>query len=537
MQRREFLKATAAPAVASTWLAGRSVADDGQTGADPADATQTTEKTWLFWDWWHVEHEDNVELCRGQATWRPEGTYEDPTFDYLGCWPAVWRERESGAWRMLYCNTGFPLTLMGAESDDGVRWRPMRRPDIEPPGEKYAPNHLFTVQNANGGPVYLDPVAADGRPFKLYCIQRGGPAVQRAKLDPESYFHEIVTGEGAKPYVADQRMATSADGLRWRLDEEARWGKPPWHPDPPINCYYNPRRREHVMITRPGWGDRRIAVQTSPDARAWSGPQLVMQPDPLDPPQVQMYGMPVIPYEGQFVGFLWMAHFSNARRLERFNQLWGTIDCQLAYSFDGVHFQRGLREPFVPLNEPGEPASGVVYPTCMVEHEGELRIYSAATRDLHHQYAKTQFVRKGKGPPAAVTLHTIRKDGFTYLASRGHWASLTTKPLAILSPELRLNVQASYGEVAFQLADLNTRPLAGFTFDACEPIREEDSLDRPLRWKDRDLQSLVGKAVRLEIQFRNARLYALRGSFHWLDALDVAMIQDGKPIDTSLFDY
>jgi len=117
------------------------------------------------------------------------------------------------------------------------------------------------------------------------------------------------------------------------------------------------------MMTRPGWGDRRVARQTSPDARTWSDLELIMQPDPADPPQVQLYGMPVVPYEGQFVGFLWMAHFSNAHRLERFNRLWGPIDCQLTYSFDGVHFQRGLREPFVALNEPGRPASGVVYPT------------------------------------------------------------------------------------------------------------------------------------------------------------------------------
>ena len=332
-------------------------------------------------------------------------------------------------------------------------------------------------------------------------------------------------------------MVTSADGLHWQIDKDARWGRPPWHPDPPINCYYNRTRGQHIMITRPGWGDRRIAMQTSQDARQWSGLELVMQPDPLDPPQVQMYGMPVIPYEGQFVGFLWMAHFSNSQPLKRFNQLWGPIDCQLTYSFDGIHFQRGLREPFVALNEPGKPASGVVYPTCLTEHEGELRIYSAATSDLHHQYAKTQFERKEKNPPAAIVLHALRKDGFTYLASRGNWATLTTKPLSLFDPSLRLNAAAPHGEIRFQATDLNCRPIPGFTFDDCEVLREEDSLARPIRWRDKKNDDLVGKVVRLEMTFRNARIYALRGSFHWLDALDVAMCHDGKAVDTSLFDY
>jgi hypothetical protein len=52
-------------------------------------------------------------------------------------------------------------------------------------------------------------------------------------------------------------------------------------------------------------------------------------------------------------------------------------------------------------------------------------------------------VRKGKHPPAAVVLHTLRKDGFTYLASRGNWATLTTKPLSLFDPSLQLNAAAS----------------------------------------------------------------------------------------------
>lgn len=532
VDRRDFLRIVGLPA-AAVCLHRYATAQ-----TSPADEKEPAPmKAWLFWDWWHIEHQDNVELRQGQPQWRPEGTYEDPTFDYLGMWPTVWRDSRSGRWRMLYCASGFPLTLMGAESDDGVRWRPLKRPDIRPPGKKYAANHLFTVDRANGGVVYVDPVAADGQPFKLYCIQRGGPAAKRARLDPDSYFHEIVKGEGAKPYMADNLVVTSADGLHWQIHPKARWGKAPWHPDPSTYCFYVPQRKRHVMTTRPGWGDRRIAVQTSADALAWSGPELLTQPDPLDPPQTQFYGMPVIPYEGQFVGFLWVAHFASSQRLERFNQLWGPIDCQLAYSFDGLHFQRGTRETFIGLNEPGQPGGGVMYPTCLVEHEGELRIYSATSRDLHHQYAKTQFLRKGEVPPTAITLHTLRKDGFTYLTSRGHWANFTTKPLALLKPELRLNVLAPHGEVRLQVTDLHSKPLPGYRFDECVPLKEVDTLDGAVRWKKGDARKLVGKVIRLQIQFRHARLYALRGSFHFLDALDVAMIKDGKQVDTSLFDF
>jgi hypothetical protein len=40
-----------------------------------------------------------------------------------------------------------------------------------------------------------------------------GSAPDRARHDPDSYFHEIVTGEGVKPYLADNVMVTSADGF------------------------------------------------------------------------------------------------------------------------------------------------------------------------------------------------------------------------------------------------------------------------------------------------------------------------------------
>jgi hypothetical protein len=489
------------------------------------------ESTWLPLDWWHIEHQDNVKLQQGQPEWVPEATYEDPNFDYLGFWPSVWQDTESRQWRMLYFATGLPLTLMGAESDDGIRWRPINRPDIKVIGEKYAPNHLFTLPSANGGPIYLDPVAADGKPWKFYAVQRGGPAADRAQHDPNSYFHEIVTGEGVKNYLADNVMVTSADGLHWKLDPEARWGGPPWHPDPPVNCYYNEGRGEHVMITRPGWGDRRIAIQTSPDAKKWSNLELLMQPDPTDLPQTQFYGMKVVPYSDIFLGLLWMAHFSSSERLERFNQLWGPIDCQLAYSFDGRNFHRGLRESFVPLNEPGLPGSGVVYPTTMLEHNGQLRIYSGASRDLHHQYTKSQFVRKGQQPPSAVIMHTLRKDGFTYLASHGNWASLTTKPLALFAPELRLNVLAPYGELAFQVTDLLSKPISGYTYADCVPLKEMDSLDAPLRFRNKpDLSDLMNKPLRLQMKFRGTRFHAMRGQFRWLDALGVTLLNDGKPI-------
>ena len=467
----------------------------------------------------------------------PEATYEDPSMDYLACWPAVFRDEPSGKWQMLYPISGFPLNLMGAESEDGVHWKPMDRPDIVPPGGKIAPHHLFAVERANGGPVYIDERAEDGFRFKFYCVQRGGPVAERARLDPNSYFHEIVAGEGVKPYMADNLVVRSRDGLHWEVDEDGTWSMPHWHPDPPMTAFYNRETGKHVMVTRPGWGDRRVLAIDSTDARNWENLRILLQPDPVDPPQMQFYGMPVHRYEGTYVGFLYMARFMNAERLERFNQLWGPVDCQLAYSFDGEHWQRGLREPFVAVNEPGEPGSGVIYPNALIDAGSELRIYSASTLDLHHQYAKTQNLAKGEVPPSAILLHTLRKDGFTYLESKGNWATFISKPMVLFKPDLTMNALGPHGEVMFQLTDLQSRPLDGYRFEDCQPLVEVDDAAAPLCWNGAALEPVLNRIVRLEVKFRHTRIHAIRGDFHFADALDVALIADDKPIDPTLFDY
>jgi hypothetical protein len=41
----------------------------------------------------------------------------------------------------------------------------------------------------------------------------------------------------------------------------------------------------------------------------------------------------------------------------------------------------------------------------------------------------------------------------------------------------------------------------------------------------------------LEVQLRNAELYSFSGDFHFLDAQDRWMIDDGKPVDRTLLDF
>ena len=108
----------------------------------------------LFFDLWKLDYRDNVELRQGEPRWEPAGGYTDPSVDDAGVYfPTVWRDAESGKWRMIHSVKWSPFTMMAAESDDGVRWRPLPVPDTRPEGGKLAPNHIFTAPGTSGNCV------------------------------------------------------------------------------------------------------------------------------------------------------------------------------------------------------------------------------------------------------------------------------------------------------------------------------------------------------------------------------------------------
>ena len=100
-----------------------------------------------------------------------------------------------------------------------------------------------------------------------------------------------------------------------------------------------------------------------------------------------------------------------------------------------------------------------------------------------------------------------------------------------------LNALAPHGEIQQQLTDLGSRPLAGLTFDDCVPLKECHGLRLPLEWRERRLTEVLSQPVRLEVRFRHAHLYAIRGNFHFADALDVARADDRQPVNTDLLDF
>ncbi len=543
MKRREFCVVAGLSTLASLTrfpvqrLDGSQTSDTGPNNSGPNTTVAT--KRFLFFDLWKLDYWDNCQLTQGTPEFVPEASYTDASLPNKGAGkPSVYFDRQNGIWRMLY-NIGWsPVRLMAAISDDGVTWRPDPHPEIEFSPElgdkRVADHHVFTLPDAAAGGVYHDPISADGFPFKLF-VQLGGDSVyQRALADENHRWHTIARAEGTKRYLHEELMLVSRDGLRWEPRWDYGWSRPNWHPEPPYFGFYNRDRKCHAMIVRPGWGDRRVCVQTTEGFRDWSEPELLLQMDPLDTSPAGFYTMPVFPCGQMYVGMLWVFHNSSSRPVNSFNQFFGTMDAQLTYSYDGVRFVRGLRQPLLGLNPYPEHGCTQLRPYSLVEHDHEIRIYSGASRAAHGREGPLN--RTGV-TAQAITVHRLREDGWMYLRSQGDWARVQTKPLGIWSPEIRMNAAAPFGVVRYQVTDERSQPVEGYTFDDCVPLEADDRFDWPLQWKKTRTSELIGKVVRIELEFQNANIYSLTAAYHLLDAQDQWLMKEGKPIDPSRFDY
>jgi hypothetical protein len=439
----------------------------------------------LFFDDQRLNRLDNVERHLGKPEMIPESIYRDPHTVTAWGYPSVFHDATSGKWRMLYLGWTavghghrFPLL---AESDDGLHWTPRdTTEEIQLPDRKF-PHQVLPLEGFSEWPsCYIDERA---------------PKAERIK--------GLVLMHPSK-YQIDTRLWVSPDGIHWTLKEGIEWQKP--GADPGTSVFWNSVRQSYTFTSRPDWTDRRISLFETRDWVNFTKPELALQTDAMDAPLTQLYGMPVFPYEGYYVALLWLYHTVpqvTGQSPHKFRG--GHVDCQLAYSLNGWHFQRGFRTPFIGNDAPGQPTAGCVYPSSMIRKEdGSLWIYASAGT---HEHA---FIPPGSG---SILTYKLRRDGFVYLESANGLGVMGTVALLWKGGELEVNAQAPHGQVRVRVTDTLGAPLAGYDFEDCDPLKTDNVAWKPT-WKNgRTLDSLGTRTLRIEVELTSARLYALRGRF------------------------
>jgi hypothetical protein len=378
-----------------------------------------------------------------------------------------------------------------AESDDGYNFKPWKhggKTDVNTPSRK----HSLYFPLREGSKVKTEaPVGCTRDEF--------------AQDPAERFIAPLSTGQ----------ICTSPDAINWKIKPGSLWADEVHDSDDLNDLVFNPITGKYMVFCRVGNLDRRVAITESDDMRTFSPRRVILQPDVLDPPLLQFYGISPFWYEDMFVGFLWDHQVPQEEKVYELNndrivKMRGTMDNSFVYSYDGLYWIRGPRTRMLPRAELGEFGCHGHYGSgLLVGPDNVIRLYSQAIRVEHGDIDnQRKFWGSGEGD-SAMRIYNLRKDGFACLASLGV-GEVRTRGLIPKDGNLRINFQAPLGWVKVQIAKSNGEPHEGFSFEDSVPMTG-DELEAIPRWKSgKKLDQLVGQWLRIEFQMFQAKLYAYR---------------------------
>lgn len=272
----------------------------------------------------------------------------------------------------------------------------------------------------------------------------------------------------------------------------------------------------------PGKLDRDAFVSVSKDFIHWSAPgapnskwslgvegdyaddQLVMSKGGIE---ANVYGMPVYPYEGGYIGFPWMFDIQTYGNGEFASYGDGKIQPQLAFSRDLRTWSRLVRQPIIPLGTVGAWDDGTLYTaSSMLVDEKEMVVYYGAMNLPHGGSTKTltQYARIAKA--------TWRRDGLISLKNGGDDEGVVvTKPIIFSGNSLNVNVKLNNGGSLIVEILSKDRGQEKVVLQSL-PV-EGDHLSKTVKWKDGENLSMVsGKESFLRFRLKNGDLFS-----YWFD--------------------
>ena len=184
----------------------------------------------------------------------------------------------------------------------------------------------------------------------------------------------------------------------------------------------------------------------------------------------------------------------------------------VAMDLDNLKCYRAKNNVWITIGgNPGDPTSGCVYPTSIVNYKDKIRIYSSASVGEHAQLRSDPDTRQG-----SIFMHELRKDGFIYLEPPGGTGEINTKWILWNSGELSINASLPYGDVLVEIMDDRGEIIPGYSYEDSIPFRG-DSVNWEPKWSgNKNMSQLAGKVIKIGLRISNGRLYAVRGDYQFL---------------------
>ncbi len=308
-------------------------------------------------------------------------------------------------------------------------------------------------------------------------------------------------------------VAYSPDGLHWD------WNRKPeqyglFTSSDVTNFFYDPYlNRFTATYKTTNRRHRAVGVAVSEDGLKWSKPVegAVFGADDLDPDASQVYGMPVFPYQGLYIGQPWIYHarwikYGRYTKPEVMYEAQEgsarTVDVQMAWSHDMLSWTRTpARQPFIALGPEGSWDSKMIYTARAPVIVGDrLFFYYSGYDTVHDDDAHAK---------GAIGLATLRLDGFCSMHADSREGWLISRREVFNTPAVTINAKcAAGGYVTAELLDRNNKVIPGFSRQDCIALTG-DSVRHELRWKTAEFpKKLVDKDRKVRFYIRNADLYS-----------------------------
>lgn len=358
-----------------------------------------------------------------------------------------------------------------------------------------------------------------------------------------------------------RRPAVSPDGIRWTMLEV-----PPIPSQDTSHFTFDETSGQYLATVKHStrWG-RSVWLSTCREFGQFSKPELILTTDEIDwencrrrvreivenpvylTPFIvddndyiaELYMMPILPYEGLYVGFPRIFNPFGAQPPPHMN-FTRVTQTELALSRDLYHWERVAdRAVFQPV----QPWDGVSYDTNQVAVCGrpvirgeEIWIYYFASRmpggreDYEKYNGNRELFRLNIDPgvfddASALCLAKLRRDGFVSMdAEEVGW--IITEPFTWSGESLFVNADARWGEIHAEILDPERLPenprgaVGPDTFDAMPgfvsylgqtvPMTGDHRRHR-LSWKDNAVPP-TDRPVQIRFIMRQARLYSF-----WLE--------------------
>lgn len=256
-------------------------------------------------------------------------------------------------------------------------------------------------------------------------------------------------------------------------------------------------------------GTRSIWRIESPDALAWTPPELVLAPDLHDAPDIEFYGMSVFRRHGWFFGLL-----------ESWDSLADVIETHLVFSRDGKRWERPFpRAPFIAATY----SWNRTWSSCASNgplYLGDQMVFHFGGRWVSHHYDAAQ-------QQGVIGYASLAADRFCAIEGEsGGW--FDTPPFVWPGGDLAVNVDTREsfrshpakltGELAVEVLTPDGELLPGWSAEQRALCRANthcrcQSLPAVVRWPaDRSLAQLADTRLRLRFFLRHARLFSFAAS-------------------------